>query len=78
MEEAKRTAYDTRFAQAKSEATVDAYQRYLLANPEGRHASEARRLIEKAKRTADDSAFTKAKAKGTSQAYERYLGVCRI
>ena len=73
MEEAKRMADDTRFAQAKSEATVDAYQRYLLAHPEGRHASEARRLLEEAKHTADDSAFTKAKAKDTSRAYEQYL-----
>ena len=45
MEQAKLTAEDETFANAKSTKTVEAYQQYLAAYPDGRHSNEAQRLL---------------------------------
>ena len=72
-------ADDAAFAAAKAEdcaspaCEAEAYQRYLQQHPNGRHASEALRLMEEAKRMADDTRFAQAKSEATVDAYQRYL-----
>ena len=49
-EKAKRRADEAQFGQAESEGTVEAYEPYVRANPEGDHVQEARRRIEELKK----------------------------
>lgn len=59
--------YDNRaFVQARSQDTLEAYQRYLSQYPKGLHIREARELI-------DDCAFKIAQKENTEPAYNSYI-----
>ena len=64
---------DRAFARAKAADTEEAYLAYLSEFPDGRHAAEARRLLEAVRAREDDAAFARAKRADTAAAYAAYL-----
>ena len=64
---------DTAFRQARAADTAAAYKAYLSKYPNGRHAAEAKRLLEAILAREDDAAFARAKKVDTATAYEAYL-----
>ncbi len=61
---------DGAWAIAQTADTVQAYERFLLEFPDGRHAGKARRRIEQ---LHDEAAWTRAQGADSIAAYERYL-----
>ncbi|MEW5911480.1 MAG: hypothetical protein AB1814_02930 [Thermodesulfobacteriota bacterium] len=58
---------DALFKEAAAQASPDKIQRYLEQFPRGRHAEEARGLL-------DEQAWQKARAQNTPEAYKQYRG----
>jgi formylglycine-generating enzyme required for sulfatase activity len=61
---------DSAWATAQAADTVQAYERFLLAFPAGRHAAQARQRIDQ---LHDEAAWTRAQSADTIPAYARYL-----
>lgn len=71
-EEARRLD-DSAWFRADAAGSISAYQRYLRAYPEGRHAAAARRALTSAVAREDAAAWEEARRIDSAGAYEDYL-----